>query len=354
MTPLEDILRAQIARFGPMSVAEYMTLCLLHPEHGYYTTRDPLGRAGDFVTAPEISQMFGELIGLWLAQVWLDQGRPAPFLLAELGPGRGTLMADLLRAAGRVPGFLEAADLHLVEASPALRKVQAQTLAGFAVAFQDQVTDLPEAPLFLVANEFFDALPIRQFLRDDCGWRERLVGLADGRLSFGLGPLLPVAALEDAGTGAAPGTLIEVSSPVQDIAGDLARRIAGRGGVALIIDYGTEGEPGDTFQAIRGHRKVDPMSVPGRTDLTAHVDFAALRRATQGVARVSGPMAQGAFLGHLGIAARAEALALHLQGPALDAHVAAFHRLTDPGEMGTLFKVMALSPESAPSLPGLD
>ena len=174
---LTDRLLTRIRNDGPLSVADFMTDCLLHPQFGYYTTRDPLGAAGDFVTAPEISQMFGELIGLALAQSWLDQGRPARFVLAELGPGRGTLMADLLRAVRGVPGFLEAADIWLVEASPVLQAQQAQALAGHAPNWVPQVQDLPDAPLWLIANEFFDALPIRQFLRDGDGWREKRVGV---------------------------------------------------------------------------------------------------------------------------------------------------------------------------------
>ncbi|MCB2104438.1 MAG: SAM-dependent methyltransferase, partial [Rhodobacteraceae bacterium] len=174
MTPLARILTARIAADGPMSLADYMAECLLHPRHGYYATRDPLGVAGDFTTAPEISQMFGELLGLCLAQAWIDQARPARFVLAEIGPGRGTLMADILRAIRAVPAMADAADVHLIEASPALRARQRQTL-GDGVTWHDHIATLPDAPLFLVANEFFDALPIRQFTRHGAGWRERQI-----------------------------------------------------------------------------------------------------------------------------------------------------------------------------------
>ena len=191
MTPLARLLAERIRETGPITVADYMAECLLHPVHGYYTTRDPFGAAGDFTTAPEISQMFGELLGLALAQAWLDRGSPAPFTLAELGPGRGTLMADILRATKGVLGFHAAAQVVLVEASPHLRKVQAVTLSGHAPRWCDRVEDLPEAPLFLIANEYLDALPIRQFQRGPDGWQERLVGLRDGALTFGLSALLP-------------------------------------------------------------------------------------------------------------------------------------------------------------------
>ncbi|MCH8168521.1 MAG: SAM-dependent methyltransferase, partial [Proteobacteria bacterium] len=193
MTALLDIIRAQIRADGPITVADYMALCLGHPRHGYYTTRDPLGAAGDFTTAPEISQMFGEMIGLWLARVWADAGRPAPFRLVELGPGRGTLMADALRAAGAAPGFAEAADLWLVETSPALRAAQAKRLADThgGARWADRLEEVPGGPCLLVANEFLDALPMRQFIASAEGWREKLVGLGPEGLVWGLSPPLP-------------------------------------------------------------------------------------------------------------------------------------------------------------------
>ena len=208
MTTLRDILHSRIASNGPMRIDEYMATCLLHPTQGYYTTRDPFGTQGDFTTAPEISQMFGELLGLCLAQSWIAQDAPSAFTLAELGPGRGTLMADILRATRNVPGFIEAAQITLVEASPTLRDVQAKTLAGHQVIWADGTDALPDQPLFLVANEFFDALPIRQFVRGDTSWRERQVGLADGALSFGLGPELPQPALADRLADTTPGDLV--------------------------------------------------------------------------------------------------------------------------------------------------
>ena len=351
MTTLNDILRARIAAEGPMTLAEYMAICLLHPVHGYYTTRDPFGRAGDFTTAPEISQMFGELLGLSLAQGWLDQGAPERIVLAELGPGRGTLMDDALRAMRGVPGLIDAVELHLVEASPVLRAEQESRLGTFAPRWHSGVDTLPEAPLFLIANEFFDALPIRQFIRDGDGWRERVVGLADGALAFGLTDRAAQGALEHRLADTADGDLVETCAAAQAITADIGRRIAEHGGAALIVDYGSWGSLGDTFQALRAHQKADPLIGPGYADLTAHVDFAALVRDAP-CAR-SGPVPQGVFLERLGITARAQSLARGLGGAALDSHVAAHRRLTHPDEMGSLFKVIGLYPEHAAPPPGL-
>ncbi len=364
MTRLEEILRRRIDQGGPMPLSEYMGLCLAHPEHGYYLTRDPLGAAGDFTTAPEISQMFGELIGLWLAQSWLDLGRPACVVLAELGPGRGTLMADALRAGGSVPGFLDAAQVRLVETSPALSARQAEALAGRGASWADRVEDLPEGPLLLVANEFFDALPIRQFVRANGRWRERVLGLEQGRLTLGLGAAAPLD--EDAPEGA-----VRETCPMGEaVARWLGARLARQRGAALVIDYGyLEAGPmgGDTFQAVRGHAYADPLEAPGEADLTAHVDFAALARAAEGQGAVAWPATtQGIWLERMGIVERAHALArvaashaarpgaAHPPAPAparpsreaadpVEAIVAAHRRLTHPDEMGQVFKVLALT-----------
>ncbi len=351
MTPLADILVRQIAATGPISVAEYMAACLFHPRHGYYTTRDPLGAAGDFVTAPEISQMFGELAGLALARSWLDRGRPAPVALAELGPGRGTLMADILRATERVPGFHAAIRPVLMEASPLMRARQRSALAGYDVAWIDAVGDLPDLPLLLIANEFLDALPVRQFLRDGDAWRERLVGVVEDRLAFALGPAIPLPDLAPRLADTRQGDMVETSAAAASVAEEIGRRIADRGGVALLIDYGSAGSLGDTFQAVRGHAKEDPLAHPGAADLTAHVDFAALARAAPCPA--AGPVAQGVWLERLGIAERARALAARLEGTARAHHVAALRRLTHPDEMGQLFQVLALHDASGPP-PGLE
>ncbi|MDJ0824514.1 MAG: SAM-dependent methyltransferase [Rhodobacter sp.] len=353
MTPLAELLIRRIAATGPISVAEFMADCLMHPAHGYYSTRDPLGAAGDFTTAPEISQMFGELIGLALAQTWADQGAPAPVTLAELGPGRGTLMADALRAAAKFPGFADAAQVHLVEASPALRARQRATLPGHAVTWHDHAGTLPEAPLLLIANEFFDALPIRQFQRDPSGWRERQVGLTDGALAFGLSAPAPLAELAPRRADTTPGDIVETCAPARPVMGAIANRIAAHGGAALIVDYGDWRSRGDTLQAVRGHAPEDPLAHPGAADLTAHVDFEALAQAAPGLAH-SRLTPQGVFLERLGITARAQALAGALSGDALTAHIAAHRRLTHPAEMGSLFKVLALYPPGLSPPPGLE
>jgi NADH dehydrogenase [ubiquinone] 1 alpha subcomplex assembly factor 7 len=350
MTPLARLLVERIREGGPITVADYMAECLLRPVHGYYTTREPFGAAGDFTTAPEISQMFGELLGLALAQAWLDQGSPTPFTLAELGPGRGTLMADILRATRGVPGFHAAAEVALIEASPRLRAIQAMTLAeaGLAPVWLDRAEDLPEAPLYLVANEFLDALPIRQFLLSPEGWRERMVGLREEALAFGLSdPLHAVPDLPAFRT-ASPGDLVEYCAPARDAVAAALRPILQQGGLALFIDYGGWRSRGDTLQALRAHAFDDPLAHPGEADLTAHVDFEPLAA----LAPAHAFDAQGNVLRRLGIDARAERLARTLTGDKLESHRAAHRRLTHPEEMGSVFKVLALTSAGAPLPPG--
>lgn len=349
---LEDHIKAQIAATGPMRLDTYMATCLLHPTLGYYTARQPFGADGDFTTAPEISQMFGELIGLSLAQSWLDAGAPAPFTLAELGPGRGTLMQDILRATRAVPGFAQAAQVVLFEASDALREAQKQTLAPVPVTHVHDLNILPNQPLFLVANEFFDALPIRQFVRADDHWRERHVGLQDGTFAFGLGPAAVQPTLDHRLADTRDGDLVEVCAAASPMIHAIGARIETHGGAALIIDYGDWRSLGDTFQALRGHDRADPLAAPGTADLTAHVDFEALCAATPCAHTRVTP--QGVFLERLGITPRAQALAATLSGPALEAHVAAHRRLTHPDEMGNLFKVMGLYRDGTAPPPGLE
>ncbi len=354
-TQLAKRIAKRIAASGPISLADYMAEALGHPEFGYYTRRDPLGRAGDFTTAPEISQMFGELVGLALAQSWLDQGAPAPFTLAELGPGRGTLMADILRATRAVPGFHAAARLHLVETSPVLRAAQSRALTGLPLTHHDRAENLPDAPLFLIANEFFDALPIRQFQRRNGAWHERMVGLDGGALAFGLsGPVDPPALAErEAAGGDAEGDIVEICPAAPAIMATLETRIAAHGGAALIVDYGGWRSLGDTLQALENHAFADPLAHPGQADLTAHVDFEALARAAPRLT-ASRLTPQGVFLERLGITPRARALAEQLSGDALETHIAAHRRLTHPEEMGHLFKVLGLVRPGTPMLPGLD
>ncbi len=349
---------ARIARMiethGPLSLAQFMTIALLDPDAGYYATRDPFGAAGDFITAPEISQMFGELVGLWCVQVWLDQGKPSPARLVELGPGRGTLMADALRAARRVPGFLEAIEVVLVEASPTLRAIQEKTLKDFGVRivwsaeFDDSVAN---RPLLLIANEFFDALPIRQYVRTERGWCERMVVVdRTGALAFALAPdPTPLAIDRDAPLGA----VHEVSPVALALAQNVARAIARHGGGALIIDYGYA-QPGfgETLQAVGQHTFKAVLENPGTVDLSAHVDFAAVAAAARlGGARTYGPIGQGQFLDALGIGARAAKLS-HLNRAEERSIAAAVDRLTNRAQMGALFKVLSITPPDAPPPPG--
>jgi len=350
MTALKELLLARLERTGPMSLNEYMAECLLHPEHGYYATRDPFGASGDFITAPEISQMFGELIGLCLAQAWIDQGKPSPFTLAELGPGRGTLMMDALRATTNVTGFHDAAQITLIEASPTLRDIQAATLEGYNVNFLGSVSDISNQPLFLVANEFFDALPIRQFHRSGDLWRELQVACDEDKLAFGLSAPAPMAELSHRIADTGEGAVVETCPQLAPIVHEISTRIAEYGGGALIIDYGDQRSLGDTLQALRSHEPVHPLEHCGDADLTAHVDFEAIARAA--VAAGAAPSAlsdQRDFLGQLGISERASQIAEKLSGDALEAHVKAFERLTSEAEMGTLFKVLAL--KSSPETP---
>ncbi|GGE18255.1 ATP synthase subunit beta [Primorskyibacter flagellatus] len=353
MTPLTDQIRRRIAAEGPITLAEYMRICLLDPAHGYYATRDPFGAAGDFVTAPEISQMFGELIGLALAQSWLDQGSPSPFTLAEAGPGRGTLMADILRATRVVPGFHAAMRIVLIEASPKLRNAQAEKLADYTPAWTDKIDDLPRRPLWFVANEFFDALPIRQFHRHGDGWAEVMVALDDPGLRLALAAPLPLPELAHRLPDTRDGDIVELCPAARPVAATIGQRIATYGGAALLIDYGGWRSLGDTFQALTAHEPVDPLAAPGLADLTAHVDFEPIALAAA-PAVASGLTPQGAFLERLGIAARAEALARRLSGTARDSHLAAYRRLTLPEEMGTLFQILALTPPGASPVPGMN
>ncbi len=344
MTPLAEKLARRIRTGGPITIAEFMDACLSDPEHGYYMRREPFGRAGDFVTAPEISQMFGELVGLWAVATWEMMGEPRPFVLAELGPGRGTLMADILRTATVKPAFLAAANIHLVEISPRLREVQRTTLAsaGTALHWHGRVEDVAAGPAIFIANEFFDAMPIRQFQWSGGRWAERVVGIgADGGLAVGLKPVAqrpPRVDLPD-------GAVVEASTSGQAVVAAIAERLAATGGAALIIDYGS-GKPGygDTLQAVRQHKYAHPLAAPGEADITAHVDFVALARAaTAAGAQCRAVIGQGEFLVRLGLVQRANVLGRGKDTGTRDAIAAAMERLAGPKGMGDLFKVLALS-----------
>jgi SAM-dependent MidA family methyltransferase len=351
VSPFENHLRSLIALEGPIPVERYMDLCVRH----YYATRDPLGADGDFTTAPEISQMFGELVGLWLLEVWHAMGRPSPCLLVELGPGRGTLMADILRSSRVLPDFRAAISIHLVETSPVLRRRQQQALAGteVSISWHDRLDDVPLGPMLLVANEFFDALPVRQFMATERGWCEQLVGVEENQLIFGLKPE-PEQSL---GNPIRLRHVLEWPAAGVDVMKALAARIARSTGAALIIDYGYWGPGfGSTLQALKRHAFVDPLEQPGEADLTAHVDFHRLAQsATTEDVRLHGLVTQDDFLQALGIEARAAALkqrASEKQASDIDA---ALTRLTarGPKAMGELFKVLALTHQGLEAVPGL-
>ena len=344
---LPDLVARLIRERGPLDIATYMQLALGHPTLGYYATREPFGAAGDFVTAPELSQVFGELLGLCLARYWQELGRPDPALLVELGPGRGTLMADAWRATRRVAGFHGAIRLHLVETSPRLRALQAERLAGTAARWHDDLAELPDGlPLLLIANELLDALPVRQFERTRAGWRERLVTL-DGadRLAFALAPgISPYTAELMRRHGGAPlGRIVELSPAREALVTAIARRLAQDGGLALLVDYGALQLDGPTLQAVRGHGRADPLDAPGEVDLSAHVAFADLAVAAQGAgARVWGPLAQGELLTRLGAALRLEQLCAARPTAAAQLRQG-LARLIDPAQMGQLFLALALT-----------
>lgn len=345
-TPLGRHLRDLIATQGPLTMARFMAEALGHPEYGYYMTRDPFGAAGDFITAPEISQMFGELIGAWCADVWMQMGAPAGLHLVELGPGRGTLMKDALRATHRVPGFRDALTLHLVETSRRLRDVQAKTLEGQAVAWHDSVTDVPAGPTIVIANELFDALPVHQFQFRQGQWHERLIDVAPDSedLRLVLDPSPAHRAGLDHFARPQEGAIAEICPAGVSLAEYLATRVARETGAALIIDYGhTEPGFGDTVQGVQAHKMHSILETPGTIDLCAHVDFAALADAADKNSTATwGPVSQHGFLRQLGIDERAAALSAASPTDATDI-ASAVHRLTHPNEMGTLFKVLAFS-----------
>lgn len=354
-TPLEDRLKRLITASGPIDLATYMSLCLGDPEHGYYTRRSPIGTEGDFTTAPEISQLFGELLGIWLLSVWQQSGCPTPFHLVELGPGRGTLMQDMARTIQSQPDAFAALHIHLVEISPTLRNQQADRLGGIdrPIAWHASLDNLPAAPLFLIANEFFDCLPIHQWVRKDDAWHERVVGLDDnGNLAFGLGPVRalgapsPNAETED-------GAILEQSPASDAVMATLANKLASHGGAGLFIDYGyAKPGYGDTFQAMRNHAYADPLAKPGEQDLTAHVNFAALAHAAASVLKDSNkalivppPMKQGDFLIAMGLLERAGRLGTGKSVGEQEAIRDAVERLAAPDQMGSLFHCLAILPQ---------
>lgn len=351
---IADLIEAQ----GPISVAQFMTMALLDPKEGYYATRDPFGAGGDFTTAPEISQMFGEMVGLWLVQAWADQGAPKNPRLVELGPGRGTLMADILRVAQVAPDFTADLEVVLVEASPALQQMQADKLRGLGadISWQSQFDDsLADRPLFLVANEFFDALPLRQYVKTDRGWCERMVTVLNGELAFALAPVpVPPSAIPADRVQAPDGGVYEASPAATALAENIARIVTAKGGAALMIDYGYGEASGfsETLQAVSGHRFADALTEPGEDDISAHVDFAALAQAgKRGGAAVFGPVTQGLFLANIGITERAEQLMKANPGEA-EKLLSVTERLIGNDQMGRLFKVLAFAPPGTGGMAG--
>lgn len=361
-------LGAELARLiraaGPITIAHYMSEALANPRHGYYTTRDPFGAEGDFITAPEVSQMFGEMVGLWCVDLWERLGRPARFRLAEAGPGRGTLMRDALRAARVEPAFANAAHLHLIEVSPTLRDRQAETLAGVAVGsgpvWHAEFAAVPDdAPLILVSNELLDALPIHQYQRTLQGWRERLVdcvGENAFRVVLAAEPPEDLRHLPDAFAGAPIGAVVEISPAAHALIEQVARRVVATGGAALMVDIGrTESAPGETLQAVKRHAGHPVFERPGEADLAAYVDFAALiESARTAGARTFGPTTQGAFLEALGIGTRADRLQAG-KPPAQAARIEAERRrLVDADQMGALFKAVAIADPKLAALAGFE
>ena len=342
---LEQIIKDEIRENGPITIARYMELCLEHPMHGYYIKQDPFGHKGDFITAPEISQVFGELVGLWCADVWAQMGC-GPAALMELGPGRGTLMQDALRATEMVEDFHDSITVHMVETSPVLQTTQFYTLQNLhdRLEWEETIENLPEKPLLVIANEFFDALPIRQHMQTPEGMKERKVGIDDesGELSFvyeagGLSLAKGADSIKE-------GTVIESCQPAKSIMGKLAEHFQEYGGAAIIIDYGYLGESHtDTLQAVKDHLYHPALKNPGDADITAHVDFATLREVAEdhGLSAF-GPLEQGKFLVRLGAEVRAEQLLHNATEDQAEQIISGVRRLVDPTQMGELFKVMAI------------
>jgi NADH dehydrogenase [ubiquinone] 1 alpha subcomplex assembly factor 7 len=358
-SPLQAEIEKLIKSAGPMPVWRYMELCLTHPQHGYYIARDPLGREGDFTTAPEVSQMFGELLGLWAASVWKAIGSPTVLRLIELGPGRGTMMGDALRALRVLPPLYESLSIHLVEINPVLRERQQATLSGVrSIAWHERLDDVPAGPSVILANEYFDVLPIHQVVKRDSGWHERVVELdGSGQLVFGTAtePIPHFEVLLPPLVRAAPVGAVFEWRPDAEIM-KIASRVRDQGGATLLIDYGhLRSDAGDTFQAIARHSFADPLKNPGQADVTAHVDFQALVRAAEDLgARVHGPVPQGDFLKRLGIETRAVTLMAKTTHEISEDIAGALKRLIGGGRggMGSMFKVLAVSDPNLTSLAG--
>lgn len=346
-------IRARIARDGHITVADYMDLALT----AYYARGDVFGRGGDFITAPEISQAFGELIGLWCAVTWQQMGRPGTFKLIECGPGRGTLMADVLRAAKNVAGFIPAAEIHLVERSAALRDIQRTALNDHAVTWHDDLEAVPHGPQIILANEFLDALPVRQFQRTQSGWAERVIKTdTSGALMFAVMPIENAPVPIPLAVNAEIGAIFERSEVVTAVVEAMSRRIMAHGGAALVIDYGHAATAlGETLQAVKSHKYAEILAAPGEADVTAHVDFGHVKTTARSAgALVHGPVEQGLWLKRLGIGVRQVQLAKDKTPEVARAIEQGVRRLIEPHGLGVLFKVMALAHPALKDLEGFE
>lgn len=342
---LPDLLKARIAAEGALPLETYWNLCLFHPDHGYYRKKDPLGQAGDFVTAPEISQMFGEMIGVWCVSAWRAMGKPPRFHLAECGPGRGTLMADLLRAVKKDVEFLAALRLHMIEINPVLRKKQREALEKYAPAFHDHLSLVPDdAPAIVIGNEFLDTFPILQQIRQDEMWYERRVGWCaqDEEFCYQNGPQL--SGSEGGREEGREGDVRESSPERLKVMEGIYDRLRKGGGAALMIDYGYEGpKNGDTFQAVRSHAFTSPLDAPGECDLTSHVDFFPLMTAARERGLSVFLSTQGEFLEGMGLSLRLHTLMKGASEKRKEDLLRQAERLAGPDYMGQLFKVLEVS-----------
>ena len=349
-TLLEQHLKAYIHANGPISTRAFMEACLYDPEHGYYRAGNPIGADGDFITAPEISQMFGEMIGIWCVLTWQAMGGPMPLQLIELGPGRGTLMSDVLRCLSQLHPHFEVVSVHMVERSVNLRAAQMAKLEPFSSTpkqWYENLSDVPAGPSLLIANEFLDCLPVRQFVKTDQAWHERVVSLDEtGQFCFAVGEQMPKGMIvPDRFVEAGPGSIFEFCPDFEGLVDTLHHLAQKQPFAGLFIDYGFEGPAlGETLQALHRHKMVSPFIHPGEVDLTAHVDFTALAAlcVAHGL-KAYGPKDQGAFLSQLGIGTRAEKLVENASEPQAETLIQDVVRLVAPEQMGSLFKVMSIT-----------